>query len=65
MRAARGLLNWSAIRLAEATKVSLSTIQRAEKGSGKTMPVVKQAVVTALEQAGVEFIPGGVRMRRL
>lgn len=67
-RAARGLLDWSQTRLAEASNLSESTIRDFEKG--RRIPTVNNlaAVKKALEQAGVEFIPEngggpGVRLR--
>lgn len=67
-RAARGLLDWSQTRLAEASNLSESTVRDFEKG--RRIPTVNNlaAVKMALEQAGVEFIPEngggpGVRLR--
>ena len=74
MRAARGLLNWSADKLAKACDLSLGTIQNAEKIDG--MPNMQSknllAVKTALEKGGIVFIDGeysgkggpGVRLRK-
>ncbi|QOF74054.1 helix-turn-helix transcriptional regulator [Aminobacter sp. SR38] len=67
-RAARGLLDWSQTKLAEASNLSESTIRDFEKG--RRIPTVNNlaAVKMALEKAGVEFIPEngggpGVRLR--
>ena len=70
MRAARGLLNWSADKLAKACGLSLGTIQNAEKIDG--VPGTMQmknllAIKTALEKGGVEFINDdepGVKLKR-
>src|ERR1700730_16552936 len=74
MRAARGLLHWSADKLAKASGLSLGTIQNAEKIDG--MPNMQSknllAVKTALEKGGIVFIDGeysgkggpGVRLRK-
>jgi DNA-binding XRE family transcriptional regulator len=75
MRAARGLLGWSADDLAKASKLSRGTIENAEKIEG--MPNMQSknllAVKTALEKAGIIFIDAGdydgragvgVRMRK-
>ena len=71
LRAARALLDWSAQDLADASKVSLATIRRAESTDG--MPTLTAAnasiLQSALEAAGVEFIAengggAGVRMRK-
>jgi transcriptional regulator with XRE-family HTH domain len=72
IRAARGLLGWSQTQLAEAANRSLPTIKRLERedSDGPTVSDdVRQAVQTALEKAGVEFIPengggAGVRMKK-
>jgi len=67
MRAARGLLDWSQITLAERAGVSISTIKRMEGGSGPVKASHENAlkVAAALEAAGVEFLckPPGVRLR--
>lgn len=58
IRAARELVGWSAQKLAEACKVSLATIQRAEKEKGPTKLTTAnaQAIRHALEDAGALFI---------
>jgi Helix-turn-helix domain len=66
IRAARGLLNLSARRLAEQSGVSQSTIHRAE--TAEAVPGIHQASLTAvkatLEEFGVEFLDdSGVRLR--
>ncbi len=67
-RAARGLLDWSQSKLAEASNLSESTIRDFEKG--RRIPSVNNlaAVRAALESAGVLFIDPngngpGVRLR--
>ena len=71
IREARQLLDWQPRELAKRAKVQISTIERAE-ASG-TEPVItiaqRDAIQTALEAAGVEFIPEnsggpGVRLRK-
>ncbi|MGE3146049.1 MAG: PAS domain-containing protein [Pseudorhodoplanes sp.] len=58
LRGARGIVNWSVRDLAEAAKVSPSTIRRLEEidgaptGSEPSLPLLR----AALEQAGVEFL---------
>jgi len=70
-RAARGLLKWTQPRLADASGIGLSTINRYEN---ETRPPREAAILrlkVALEEAGVEFLFGngsggdgdGVRMR--
>ncbi len=70
MRAARALLRWRAQDLADAARVGIATIQRAEKESGPVQMnrSTEDAIRRALEAAGVEFIPAngggaGVRMK--
>jgi hypothetical protein len=58
MRAARALIRWTAIDLANASKVGVATIRRAEVVDGE-IPVTlanEAAIRHALEAAGVEFI---------
>jgi transcriptional regulator with XRE-family HTH domain len=58
IRAARGILRWSLKDLAEASGVSLPTVQRIELQDG--VPSTKAQTLidirNALERAGVEFI---------
>lgn len=70
LRAARAIVRWRAVDLAERAGVNLSTIQRAEKADGPVpmMPANEKAVRQALEAAGIEFIPengggAGVRLK--
>jgi hypothetical protein len=67
LRAARALLRWSALDLADASKVGVATIRRAEVAEGE-IPVTlanEAALRQALQFAGVEFTNGerpGVRL---
>jgi hypothetical protein len=68
LRAARAILRWRAVDLAERAGVALSTIQRAEKSDGPVpmMPANEKAVREALEAANIEFLEangGGVGLR--
>jgi hypothetical protein len=70
MRAARGLLRWSAEDLARETALSVTTIRRAELTEEETSMTAANdlAVRRALEGAGVQFIDEngggpGVRLR--
>jgi len=70
IRAARALLRWSAVDLAEASRVGVATIRRAELADGETSltEANKLSIRNALEMAGVEFIDengsgAGVRLR--
>jgi transcriptional regulator with XRE-family HTH domain len=60
VRAARALLGWSAVKLSEKSKVSLSTIQRWEGGKGEPTEANQAAAQRALEAEGIKFIAGGV-----
>ena len=70
LRAARALLRWSALDLANASKVGVATIRRVEVLEGD-IPVTSanaEALRRALEVAGVEFIDengGGAGVRLL
>jgi transcriptional regulator with XRE-family HTH domain len=69
VRAARALLEWNQTDLAAAAKIALPTVKRFETGVRTPIPVVKAAIVRAIEDAGVEFIPAksgkgvGVRLK--
>ena len=58
LRASRSLLNWSAVDLAELSKVGVATIRRAELAGGYLgiTHANEAALKTALESAGVAFI---------
>jgi hypothetical protein len=71
IRAARGLVRWSAEELAREAALGLATIRRAEAAEDKTSMTIANdlAVRRALEAAGVEFIEDngggpGVRLRK-
>jgi hypothetical protein len=71
IRAARGLLRWSAEDLAREAALGLATIRRAEGAENQTSMTVANdlAVRRAFESAGVEFIDEngggpGVRLRK-
>jgi transcriptional regulator with XRE-family HTH domain len=66
IRAARALLRLEQAELARRAHVSIVTIRRLEgaDGSERVTPVTVDGVRRALEQAGAEFIPDGVRRRR-
>ena len=68
-RAARGLLDWSQQRLAEASQVGIVTIRQLEAGMIQPRRATLLVVRHALETAGVEFIDengggAGARLRR-
>lgn len=71
IRGARAMLGISAEELAAAAKLGVATIRRAEKldGAMNLTAANLAAIRTALETAGVEFIPDagagpGLRLRR-
>lgn len=66
---ARAALNWTAQELAVNANVGISTVNRFETGQVAPIPATLAAIRTALEAAGVEFIPengggAGVRLRK-
>jgi transcriptional regulator with XRE-family HTH domain len=68
-RAARGLLKWTQPRLADASGIGLSTINRYENETRPPREAAVERLKQALENAGVEFIPAnaaagvGVRLK--
>ncbi len=72
IRAARALLDWSQLKLADESGVSLATIRRIEsdRGPDRSTGPNLEAIQRALEVGGVTFTPKdntggeGVRMKR-
>ena len=72
IRAARGLLGWSQIELAKAASLGMATVRRVETADQKVRGSAESIwkIQTALEKAGIHFIPAddsmgpGVRLRR-
>jgi ribosome-binding protein aMBF1 (putative translation factor) len=71
IRAARAILRWSAVDLAQAASLGVNTIRRAEVADlGTSLTVANElAIRHALESAGIEFIDEngggpGVRLRK-
>ena len=71
VKAARALLRWSQNDLAEASGVSIPTVKRLEATTGDLggRAATVEAIRSALETAGVEFIPSngggaGVRLKK-
>jgi transcriptional regulator with XRE-family HTH domain len=68
-RAARGLLDWTQQKLADAAGIGVSTATSFERSWRVADPKTIQAMQRALEAAGVEFIPEngsgvGVRLKK-
>jgi len=63
IRAARALLNWSKIDLAQKAAISEPTVRTMEEGTKRPQPATIEKVVSVFEEAGVEFINGGARVR--
>jgi transcriptional regulator with XRE-family HTH domain len=65
IRAARGLLRWSRVALAEVTGLSESTIMGVESALGDVSAAAIAKMVAALEAAGCEFTsrPPGVKAK--
>jgi len=72
IRAARALLGWNQLELAEAASIGVATLRRLEAAGTEIRGSVGVVwkIQTALERAGVEFIPGdeskgpGVRLKQ-
>jgi predicted transcriptional regulator len=71
IKAARALVGWSQDDLAQSSGISAPTVKRLEAVDGDIggRPETGEALVAALEKAGVEFIAengggAGVRMKR-
>lgn len=61
---ARAALKWGVRDLGDAAGVSPATVTRIESGKSVNAATLT-ALRVALEDKGVEFIPGGVRLRAL
>ena len=64
IRAARALLQLDQTELARRAHVSLATLRRCENGAARVSVRAASSIQRALEAAGAEFIPAGVRRRR-
>ena len=66
-RAARGLLRWTQPRLADASGIGLSTLNRFEKETRPPKEKVVRRLQATLEEVGVQFIfeneRGGIGVR--
>lgn len=69
LRAARALLDWSREELASKADTTARTLARIEAGETVPRQSTTEAIRSALEAAGVQFIPengggAGVRLRK-
>jgi predicted transcriptional regulator len=63
IKAARALVGWKQSDLAKSAGISLTALNNIERGEVDPRSSTLAAIQRALEAAGVEFIPGGVRLR--
>lgn len=64
IRAARALKNWSQSELAERVDMATPSIGNIEAGKHTPTPQTQNAIIEAFEDAGIEFIDGGVRFKK-
>ncbi|WP_435642106.1 helix-turn-helix transcriptional regulator [Micavibrio aeruginosavorus] len=64
IRAARALKNWSQADLAERVDMATPSIGNIESGKHNPTPQTQAAIIEAFEDAGIEFIDGGVRVKK-
>lgn len=64
IRAARALLNWSQGDLADRTGLATPSIGNMEIGKHNPSLKSQQKIITAFDEAGVEFIDDGVRKKQ-
>jgi predicted transcriptional regulator len=63
VKAARCLLGWSQRDLARRARVGLSTVADFERGARDPIHNNVAAIMRALEEGGIKFVPNGVLMR--
>lgn len=63
IRAARALKNWSQADLAQRVGMATPSIGNIESGKHNATPQTQTAIIAAFEDAGIEFIDGGVRYK--
>jgi transcriptional regulator with XRE-family HTH domain len=62
-RAARAILRWTQDELASKSQVSSLTLRNFETEKADVRPGTVTLIARALQEAGIEFIPGGARVR--
>ena len=65
IKGARGLLDWTQNDLAKAAGLSRPALNNLESGLTSPQAETLRRLKTAIERAGVEFIPGGCRLKEL
>jgi transcriptional regulator with XRE-family HTH domain len=63
IKAARALIGWKQADLAKAAKLSATALNNIERSEADPKSSTLLRIHQALEAAGVEFIPSGVRLR--
>lgn len=63
IKAARALIDWSQSNLGEKTGLSQAAIANLETGKHRPNGATETVIRKAFEEAGIEFIDGGVRLR--
>lgn len=63
-KAARALLNWTAVDLAEMSGVSVTTIRIYESEARGISRLMLSIITRALMDAGIEFLSDGVRLHQ-
>lgn len=63
IKAARALLGLRQVDLAEKSGIAEITVKALERGNGDPRISTIEKVRKALENAGVEFMPGGARLK--
>jgi transcriptional regulator with XRE-family HTH domain len=64
-KAARALLNWTAVDLAEMSGVSVTTIRIYESEARGISRLMLSIITRALTDAGIVFLSDGVRLHRV
>jgi transcriptional regulator with XRE-family HTH domain len=64
-KAARALLNWTAVDLAEMSGVSVTTVRIYESEAREISKLMMVIITRAFTDAGIEFLPDGVRLHEV
>ena len=63
IKGARGILDWTQDQLAAAARISRPALNNLERGLTSPHAETLRRIQKALEGAGIEFIPGGCRLK--